>query len=45
MFKLTNLSFFTNGHVHFDYRLKIWMTHVFFDYMDLFDTYNQVVQP
>ncbi len=39
--KLTNKSFFTNGHVHFDYKPKAWMTCVFFfgklDLNDLFD--------
>jgi hypothetical protein len=34
--KLTNLSFLTNEHVHFDYRLRTWMTHVFFDFMGFF---------
>jgi hypothetical protein len=26
MSKLINKYFFTNGHVHFDYRLMTWMT-------------------
>jgi len=48
IFKLTNLSFFTNEHVHFDYRLRTCMTHVFFDfmgfYLHLIKLYNFNVQ-
>jgi len=40
-FKLINKSFFTSGHVHFDHRIRAWMTCLFLigklAYNDLFD--------